>query len=242
MAEGSSTPFSPTNFDAYNIHLQTSALTTTRKAAGLPTDLAFHRSMDQELAESLDIFSGRVLSVTNRLLSLVTAVDRTKVRGTRKAKLESEEDVVDSFHSLVVDAMDQLLERTVRFSSIFTHRCTDLDSQDISLDDGLGKNKPPAIEINPAASNDKVQSFPFSSSIMSKHITHQKFARKPGSSKARAEPIIQHASYLAKPQLLFKRKFDNTDAPWYPTLSHKYNAKVPLGHIYYDEGESNAVV
>lgn len=33
---------------------------------------------------------------------------------------------------------------------------------------------------------------------------------------------------------MFKYKPDNKDAPWYPSLSHKYNAKVPLGHVYTD--------
>jgi exosome complex exonuclease RRP6 len=49
--------------------------------------------------------------------------------------------------------------------------------------------------------------------------------------------VIHHASHLAKPQLSFKHKPDNSDTPWYPTLSHKYNAKVPLGHLYTDAGE-----
>jgi hypothetical protein len=37
-----------------------------------------------------------------------------------------------------------------------------------------------------------------------------------------------------KPQLLFKRKAENDDLPWHPTLSHKYHAKVPLGYEYRD--------
>ena len=49
-----------------------------------------------------------------------------------------------------------------------------------------------------------------------------------------AEPPIQHASHLQKPQAAFKRKVDNTDSPWYPTLSHKFNAQVPLGYDYRD--------
>lgn len=34
-------------------------------------------------------------------------------KGKGKRRLESEEDIVDGFHSLVVDVMDQLFERTV---------------------------------------------------------------------------------------------------------------------------------
>ena len=33
---------------------------------------------------------------------------------------------------------------------------------------------------------------------------------------------------------MFKRKVDNTDFLWHPTLSHKFNAQVPLGYDYRD--------
>ena len=90
------------------------ALNATRSAAGLPTDIQFHRSIDSEFAEDLDTFSSRVLALTNNLLSLVATADpsqSSRLKG--KAKLQTQDDVVDDFHSLVVDSMDQLLERTV---------------------------------------------------------------------------------------------------------------------------------
>ncbi|KAH9480124.1 Exosome complex exonuclease rrp6 [Psilocybe cubensis] len=182
-----------TSFDAYNARLQASALTATRKSAGLPADLAFHRSMDRDLEQELDAFSQRVLGVTNKLLGLVSTQSR---KG--KAKLENEDDVVDNFHALVVDSMDQLLERT-----------------DICLDEFWGKNKAPAIAINPP---------------------------KPKKSHTGEKGhVVQHAANLSKPQLLFPKKADNSDSPWYPTLSHKYNAKVPLGHIYTDENDTGII-
>lgn len=59
--------------------------------------------------------------------------------------------------------------------------------------------------------------------------------------KGRApEPVIQHAAHLPKPQAEFTKKVDNSDAPWYPTLSHKFNAKVPLGHIYTDSEDTSS--
>ena len=71
--------------------------------------------MDPELAQDLDYFSARVLSVANNLLALVSTADSTQnTKGKGKLKLESQDDVVDSFQSLVVDTMDQLLERAVR--------------------------------------------------------------------------------------------------------------------------------
>ena len=66
--------------------------------------------------------------------------------------------------------------------------------------------------------------------------------KKHGAQPGRLEPVIQHASTLPKPQLLFKRKHDNSDSPWRPTLSHKYNAKVPLGYIYQDPGMEHTIV
>lgn len=100
------------HFDEYTTQLQGAALNSTRHAVGLPRDLAFHRSIDPELAKDLDVFSSRVLSITNKLLHLATTADAAN-RGKGKGKLESQDDVVDSFHSLVVDAMDQMLERAV---------------------------------------------------------------------------------------------------------------------------------
>jgi exosome complex exonuclease RRP6 len=53
---------------------------------------------------------------------------------------------------------------------------------------------------------------------------------------SRLKPVIQHAGHLPKPQLSFKRKPNNSYLPWYPTLTHKFNAQVPLGYVYHDSG------
>lgn len=103
-------------FNAFNTQLQATALTTTRKAVALPSDVAFHRSMDHGFAQDLDAFSERVLLVTNKLLSLVATADQSQgARAKGKGKLTSQDDVVDHFHSLVVDSMDLLLEKTASF-------------------------------------------------------------------------------------------------------------------------------
>jgi exosome complex exonuclease RRP6 len=139
---------SNTNFDAYHGHLQTCALNTTRKAAVFPLDIAFHRSMDSDLADELDIFSQRVLSATNRVLNLIATVDQSHFGKSKgKAKVESQDDVVDNFYSLIVDATDLLLERTVRYLSSLISASTAKVTQDICLDNVLGKNKAPAIPI-----------------------------------------------------------------------------------------------
>ena len=110
MEEGSSKFLTSAGFDVCNAKLQATALTTIRKAVGLPSDVAFHRSMDHDFAQDLDTISERVLLVTNKLLNLVATVDEGKRR-----RLASQDDVVDNFHSLVADSMDQLLEKTVSF-------------------------------------------------------------------------------------------------------------------------------
>ncbi|KAH7915435.1 hypothetical protein BJ138DRAFT_86795 [Hygrophoropsis aurantiaca] len=188
------------SFDEYNSAIQGAALKATRHAASLPTDLAFHRSIDPDLARELDAFSSRVLSLANSLLALASTSEssqtgREKRKG--KSKLVNQDDVVDNFHSLVVDSMDQLLERT-----------------DNCLDKYLGRIKAPAIEVKDAP---------------------EPKAKSVNMPKGRLDPALQHASHLPKPQLRFKQKVDNfTNAPWYPTLPHKYNAQVPLGYHFRD--------
>lgn len=118
MEEGSSNLLTSAGFNVCNAKIQTTALTTIRKAVGLPSDVAFHRSMDHSFAQDLDAFSERVLLLTNKLLNLATTVDQSQGilgNGKGKGKLANQDDVVDNFHSLVVDSMDQLLEKTVSF-------------------------------------------------------------------------------------------------------------------------------
>ncbi|KAF7330926.1 Exosome complex exonuclease RRP6 [Mycena venus] len=205
--QASSSTLSSTSFSDFNSKVQTAALNATRGAAGLPTDIPFHRSIDSDLAEDLDAFSSRVLSLTNNLLSLVATADSSQSsRRKGKAKLQSQDDVVDDFHSLIVDSMDQLLERT-----------------DICLDEFLGRTKAPLVAINYDAPG------------------LRKTAKKIPTQRGQLDPTVQHASHLAKPQLAFKHPVKNTDEPWYPALSHKFNAQVPLGHIYRDS-DAEAIV
>jgi exosome complex exonuclease RRP6 len=113
--DSGSSSLSSAGFDEYNSKLQASALKATRNAATLPADLNFYRSLDSGVAHDIDNISSRVLDFTNRLLELSASVDpkTVKGKGRGKARLEEKDDVVDDFHSLVVDVMDQLLERTV---------------------------------------------------------------------------------------------------------------------------------
>ncbi|KAJ7047939.1 hypothetical protein C8F04DRAFT_1023035 [Mycena alexandri] len=196
----SSSTISSASFPDFNSKVQAAALNATRSAAGLPADIPFHRSIDSELAEDLDAFSSRVLTLTNNLLSLVATADPSQSsRRKGKAKLETQDDIVDDFHSLMVDSMDQLLERT-----------------DICLDEFLGRKKAPLVAINYDAPG------------------LRKTVKKAPAQKGQLDPAIQYASNLMKPQLAFKHPVNNNDGPWYPALTHKFNAQVPLGHIFRD--------
>lgn len=135
MAQSSTSTFpelTSANFNEYHSQLQAAALQATRHSVSLPTssDLAFHRSLDRTFSKELDACSSRVLSLTNRVLSLVstgsvsvdTNADTANKSKGKSRKLESEDDVLDNFHTLVVDRVDELLERAVSgCPGILTH-------------------------------------------------------------------------------------------------------------------------
>lgn len=151
-SQSGSSKLSSSSFDQFNSGLQGAALKATRNALSLPADLPFYRSVDSELSKELDAFSARVLSVTNSLLNLVTTTEASQSGRRRKGNLtlENRDDVLDCFQSLVVDSMEQLLERAVRHIVwCYKESRTDQMKQDISLDDHLGLIKPPVISVNP---------------------------------------------------------------------------------------------
>jgi exosome complex exonuclease RRP6 len=123
MASSSKQGLNSETFDAYNDSLQLAALKAVKTSVGaVPPDVAFHRTVHPDFARDLDECSERVLALTNKLLALAWTSDASVgARGKGKKRLESQDDVVDNFQSLVVDAMDQLLERAVSLSS-YTNR------------------------------------------------------------------------------------------------------------------------
>ncbi|KAG6819666.1 hypothetical protein H0H93_009746 [Arthromyces matolae] len=108
----SSSTLTSTSFDAFNSQLQVNALKATRNGLALPSDVAFHRSMDAEFTKDLDNLSSRVLSLANKVIALAATANTTSSKTKGKARLENADDAVDNFHALVVDSMDQLMERT----------------------------------------------------------------------------------------------------------------------------------
>lgn len=108
---------SSTSFDELNVDLQSAALNSTKLAAALPADISFHRSVDRDYARTIEACSEKALSLTNRLLCLVSDADPARSsRAKGKRKLEDQEDVVDKFHTVVIDVLDQLFERGVCYN------------------------------------------------------------------------------------------------------------------------------
>ncbi|RXW17745.1 hypothetical protein EST38_g8111 [Candolleomyces aberdarensis] len=115
-------------FSSFHTELQSAALRATRTSASLPPDLAFYKTVDEDLKTSVDGLEARVLALIGRCLGLAGG----KGKG-REVRVDGE-DVVDDFHSTIVDSVDVLLEKT-----------------DICLDEFSGKLKRPAAPAKPAA-------------------------------------------------------------------------------------------
>jgi exosome complex exonuclease RRP6 len=98
---------------------------TVSSASKLPQDIPFHRSLDRKFRTDLDAASERVLRLTNKLLKLSNSLNKKKAAATQGRKsrrdeeneptLNDEDDIMDRFHSIVVDVLDPLLEHAVRF-------------------------------------------------------------------------------------------------------------------------------
>ncbi|KAI0298162.1 ribonuclease H-like domain-containing protein [Multifurca ochricompacta] len=166
----SQTPLTKSEFDGYYAQLQASALKTTKHAAGLPVDLAFHRSLDSDLAKDLEACSSKVMNITNMLIDLASTLGGSKsAKGKGKARLQDEDDFLDRFGALIVEPMDLLLERA-----------------DIALDKFSGRMKTPAITINPPEPKKKAVLYGRQEPVI-QHAPHLpkpqlKFKRKPDNS------------------------------------------------------------
>lgn len=121
----SAVPSPKTSLEEYVTLIKTETDKTVKAGSDLPRDIAFHRTLDRKFRTELDATSARVLRLTNRLLKLAETLDLKAKPGSNKAKhdeekdkvaLVDEDDVVDKFHSVVVDVFDPLLEHVVRMS------------------------------------------------------------------------------------------------------------------------------
>ncbi|KAF6747898.1 hypothetical protein DFP72DRAFT_918103 [Ephemerocybe angulata] len=125
-------PPTPETFPTFHTDLQTAALKATRASAGLPADLDFYKSVDEGFKTGVDRLEGRVLALIGRCLSLANGKGKGK-----EVRVEGD-DLVDDFHTTVVDTVDVLLEKT-----------------DICLDEYSGKLKRPVAPPTSAAASKK---------------------------------------------------------------------------------------
>lgn len=89
-------------FEKLQASLFEALVSTTKAANGLPpTDLEFHKSMDDEFASNLSSACERLTSLTNTVLGYAGAVDL----------FQGAEDVSERYEDVVVDLVDNLLEK-----------------------------------------------------------------------------------------------------------------------------------
>lgn len=145
---------SKSSFDEYNAQLQELALKATKHAALLPPDLAFHRSMGKDIARDIDSCSSRVLTMANQLLDLISATEGSKSsKGKERARLENEDDVVDDFQSMVVGAVDRILENAVGNLSFLP----DNHSKNVSISIGYANRRVPRALQAPSNQRESTQ-------------------------------------------------------------------------------------
>jgi exosome complex exonuclease RRP6 len=117
----------PSSFQDIQSGIQSALVTATRTTNSLAAeDLAFHRSLDRNVATSLDRQNARLLALADRLLN--NAADGSKVDAPR---LRDADDVENNWRR-VVDVIDNLLEKTDTTLDEFTgavKRLTPKDEQ-----------------------------------------------------------------------------------------------------------------
>ncbi|KAG8929045.1 exosome nuclease subunit [Tulasnella sp. 417] len=106
---------SPTHeFSKYQATLQKAAVESGKFAAALPSknDLSFQRTVDRKLGTDLDACSSRILGLASQLLGFISAEQAPSAgKGKGKARqLVDDEDVVERYHELVIDALDRVFE------------------------------------------------------------------------------------------------------------------------------------
>ena len=130
--------------------LQSQALECFVAADDLPQDIAFHRSLDRQFRKDIEKTSARLLKFANRLIAYAethppTSVAKRAQRNGEEWELQDEVDIADKYHSVIVDAMDSLLEHAVCIMCM----CPNSSSQrtkDVSLDIYTGKLPAPSNE------------------------------------------------------------------------------------------------
>jgi hypothetical protein len=140
----------PNNMDTLIETLQSQVLECFVAADDLPQDIAFHRSLDRQFRKDIEKTSARLLKFANRLIAYAgthSPASAAKVirRNGEVLELQDEEDIADKYHSIIVDAMDSLLEHAV--CAIYSCLNGSLRrTKDVSLDIYTGRLPAPRKE------------------------------------------------------------------------------------------------
>lgn len=141
----------PTNdMDTLIETLQSQALECFIAADDLPQDIAFHRSLDRQFRKDIEKTSARLLKFANRLIayaethSPASAANKIQRNGD-VLELQDAEDIADKYHSIIVDAMDSLLEHAVCAVYSCLHGSS-RRTKDVSLDIYTGRLPAPRNE------------------------------------------------------------------------------------------------
>jgi hypothetical protein len=139
-----------TDMDTLIETLQSKALECFVAADDLPQDIAFHRSLDRQFRKDTERTSARLLKFANRLLAYAgTHSPTSAAKGARRngeaQELQDPEDIVDKYHSIIVDSMDSLLEHAV-CTMYMRPSGSSQQTQDVSLDIYAGKLPAPRNE------------------------------------------------------------------------------------------------
>lgn len=153
----------PTNdMDTLIETLQSQALECFIAADDLPQDIAFHRSLDRQFRKDIEKTSARLLKFANRLIAYAETHSPTSAaekiqRNGDVLELQDAEDIADKYHSIIVDAMDSLLEHAVCAIYSCLHGSS-RRTKDVSLDIYTGRLPVPRNEKTPKeAVRDAVQ-------------------------------------------------------------------------------------
>lgn len=205
---------SGTDFAAIQQQITSSLVAMTRTASKIATqDLAFHRSIQPDVAASLDQKSARLLQLTERLLQRSAA-------SSSVAKITLPDvDAIDSCWRRIVDVADSLFERADTCLDEFT---------------GLVKNKEQTISTNV-----RTGWTPFLMSIFANSKPKDSSTKQ---YKPRLNTSLRDA-VLPKPQLSFDTKPPNYEKPPFRHfLSSKPHSTVPFAESFKQRSTEDGIM
>ncbi|KAF9581222.1 exosome nuclease subunit [Lunasporangiospora selenospora] len=199
------------DFEGWQKSLFSTLVRASKAANAIPADdVSFYRSLDQSFAANMDDVASASLDMCNGLLY--------QAGGSAVQRLNDKDDVKDRF-DVIVDVVDNLLEKVVPILTKDLLLVTDTLLQDVSIDELKGTRKKPNTTI--------AQSAPVVVKAKSDKLEYR----------------LIHAQHIARPQIRFPDPVDNSSTTFVRKITVKPNAKVPLDYgmerLKINDGDSN---